>query len=152
MVNGDTTPLPNSRTGLNGVFTPPRVHALHALHALHAQALSRTNAQLMSVAMRKWIWPTFRDGYGSLPAGQLRWAVSRTRLRSNGRAARPNICLLIILIWLTAFDGAGVPAAGGLLAERLASTPPIYQESLHSLRQHADPRRTVRSSHTAPRR
>jgi hypothetical protein len=47
------------------------------------------------------IWPTFRDGYGSRPVGHLCWAVSRTRLRSSGSPARPNICLLIILMWLT---------------------------------------------------
>jgi hypothetical protein len=47
------------------------------------------------------------------PAGYLCWAVSRTRLRSSGSPARPNICLLIILMWLDpAFDRDGAVGHG----------------------------------------
>ena len=46
------------------------------------------------------------------------WAVSRTRLRSRGSPARPNICLLIILMWVdAAFDGSGVPGCGQALGD-----------------------------------
>jgi hypothetical protein len=37
----------------------------------------------------------------TVPAVGRGWAVSRTRLRSSGSPARPNIWRLIILMWLT---------------------------------------------------
>ena len=43
------------------------------------------------MAMRKWLWPTFREGQ----------SASRTRLRSRSGFALPYICLLIILMRLT---------------------------------------------------
>jgi hypothetical protein len=67
------------------------------------------------------------------PAGYLCWAVSRTRLRSSGSPARPNICLLIILMWLDpAFDRAGVPAAGQALGDGVEILLEAFGERRHA--------------------
>jgi hypothetical protein len=68
----------------------------------------------------KWIWPLFRDG--NWPC----YGMSRTRLRSSGKLARPYIWRLIIFSRLT------LPSAMPEFQDKVSPPPTAWRS--HCLR------------------